>query len=229
MADFDEYAGSYEEQLQKGVSLSGEDSSYFIEGRIDHLKKLLAGKITAGCDVLDFGCGVGGACPVLHDAFSAATVIGADVSEEAVARAAVEHPDACFMTCDQLYESDCRADLIYCNGVFHHIPPAERAAVLAKVASNLKPGGYFALFENNPWSLATRWVMHRIPFDRDAVMVWPSQARKLLINAEFEIVTTRFYFIFPKSLSAFRALERPVERLPFGAQYLVIARFLGDV
>lgn len=127
------------------------------------------------------------------------------------------------MTCDQLYGSGFKADLAYCNRVFHHIPPAERAGVLAKVAGNLKPGGYFALFENNPWSLAARWVMHRIPFDRDAVMVWPKQARRLLSNAGFDIVATRSYFIFPKSLSSLRALERPVERLPLGAQYLVLA------
>lgn len=57
-------------------------------------------------------------------------------------------------------------DLVYCNGVFHHIPP--------------------------------RWVMSRIPFDKDAVMVWPRQARSLMHAAGLQVQRTEFHFIWPR-------------------------------
>ena len=62
------------------------------------------------------------------------------------------------------------ADLAYSNGTFHHIPPAKRMDALGFIFQRLKPGGIFALWENNPWNPGTRWVIEsRIPFDRDAI------------------------------------------------------------
>ena len=44
-----------------------------------------------------------------------------------------------------------------------------------------RPAGYFALFENNPWNPGARLVMRRIPFDRDAIMLSPRHAARMLI------------------------------------------------
>jgi hypothetical protein len=66
--------------------------------------------------------------------------------------------------------------------------------------------------------------MSRIPFDRDAIMVFPHEARRLLRQAGFEILRTDYLFIFPRPLSALRLLEPPLSRLPFGAQYQILAR-----
>src|SRR4029434_4043103 len=70
--------------------------------------------------------------------------------------------------------------LVYCNGVFHHIPPQAREAAVAYVARALRPGGLWAFWENNPWNPGTRYAMHRIPFDRDAIPLTPPEARRLL-------------------------------------------------
>ena len=75
-------------------------------------------------------------------------------------------------------------DLAYCNGVFHHIPPAQRAEALALVNRALRAGGLFSFWENSPWSLATRYVMSRCAFDRDAIMLTPPEARSLLRKSE---------------------------------------------
>ncbi len=53
---------------------------------------------------------------------------------------------------------DGSVDVAYCNGVFHHIAPDERPR-RSRRSGALRPGGVFALFENNPWNPGTRLVM----------------------------------------------------------------------
>jgi SAM-dependent methyltransferase len=122
------------------------------------------------------------------------------------------------------YYPDGRIDLAFCNGVFHHIPPDKRAAALAYVYRSLRPGGLFAFWENNPWNPGTRYVMSRIPFDRDAITLTPAEARRLLRSGGFDILQTDFLFIFPRALRWLRGLEPLMSRLPLGAQYQVICR-----
>jgi hypothetical protein len=88
----------------------------------------------------------------------------------------------------------------------------------------LKPGGLFALFENNPWNPGTRYVMSKIPFDRDAVMLRASETSRRLVDGGFEILTVDFLFVFPALLRWLRPLERHLASVPLGAQYLVLGR-----
>jgi SAM-dependent methyltransferase len=115
-------------------------------------------------------------------------------------------------------------DVAYCNGVFHHIPPNERPSAVRDVFTAMRPGGWFALWENNPWNPGTRIIMSRIPFDRDAVLLWPGETRRLLRNAGFTISRTTYHFCFPSLLSVLRPLERFFTRVPFGGQYCVLGR-----
>ncbi len=115
-------------------------------------------------------------------------------------------------------------DLAYCNGVFHHIPLDQHAPAMKHIFDALRPGGILALCENNPWSPAARYVMSRIPFDRDAIMVWPRQARRLAREAGFSVLRTDFLFIFPRLLRWVRPAERLAVKLPLGTQYMVMCR-----
>jgi hypothetical protein len=96
--------------------------------------------------------------------------------------------------------------------------------MVADIARSPRPGGLFAFWENNPWNPGTRYVMSRIPFDRDAVTLIPPEARQLLQKAGFEILRTDFLFIFPGVLKWLRWIEPSISHLPFGAQYQVLAR-----
>ena len=82
----------------------------------------------------------------------------------------------------------------------------------------------FALWENNPWNPGTRYIMSRVPFDRDAIVITPFEARRLLRDAGFEIISTDYLFVFPHLLRALRPLERLLTPFPLGGQYLVLAR-----
>ena len=115
-------------------------------------------------------------------------------------------------------------DLAFCNGVFHHIKPEDRAAAVNYIFRSLRPGGLFALWENNPWNLGTRYVMAQCSFDRDAQTIAPPQARRLLRNGGFEIARTDFLFIFPRALAGLRFIEPHAAHLPLGTQYMVLAR-----
>jgi SAM-dependent methyltransferase len=224
-ATFDEFSDSYEEALDRGISVSGEDSLFFARGRLVHLAGVLAERQFAADSVLDFGCGVGNSLPLLRQLLSASHVAGVDISSESIATARKRFPDDGFQltTCDQL-PTAATFKLAFCNGVFHHIPPDKRAASARLVYDHLEPGGLFAFFENNPLNPGTRYVMSRIPFDREAITLLPHQSRRLLRSAGFEIVLTQYLFFFPKALAWFRPLEPAMRRLALGAQYLVLAR-----
>jgi SAM-dependent methyltransferase len=221
--EFDEYAEDYDNALEQGIGISGEDKSYFAEGRVRILRESLpAGGPTPV--VLDFGCGTGQATPFLLAGLGASKVIGVDVSPAQLNVARRDHGSAAvFQTVDEFQPAG-QIDVAFCNGVFHHIPPGERAAMAGYVFRSLRPGGVFALWENNPWNPATHVVMRRIPFDRDAIMLSPPEARRLLSGAGFDVVSVRFAFVFPRLLRWLRWLEPLIARLPAGAQYQVLAR-----
>ena len=119
-------------------------------------------------------------------------------------------------------------DLAYCNGVFHHIPPQQRVRAVAVVNGALHVGGLFSLWENNPWNPATRYVMSRCAFDRDAQTLTPPETQSLLRKGGFEILRTDFRFIFPRVLRVLRKLEDLLYGLPFGTQYHILSRKNND-
>ena len=223
-AEFDEYADSYEEALQRGVGLSGEDSSYFAVERVAWVGRQLERMGLRAPSVLDFGCGTGSTTQHLLKLPGTESVLGTDVSSRLIETARREYGSERVAFATPAETPPGFADLAYCNGVFHHIPLAERDGAVASVRDALRPGGLFAFWENNPWNPGTRLVMRRIPFDRDAITLSAIEARRLLKAGGFEIVRTDFRFVFPKVLAPLRGLEPALAKAPAGAQYMVLAR-----
>lgn len=225
--EFDAYAARYDEALAAGLSVTGEDKDYYARGRMRWLaERLRALGVAPPATVLDFGCGPGGSVPLFLDILGANQVVGVDVSEGLLERAReafAREPRVRFRSIGG-YEAPATADLAFVNGVFHHIPPADRAGALSYVRRTLRPGGLFAFWENNPWNPGTRWIMSRVSFDANAITITPPEARRLLRAAGFEIVETDFLFIFPRALRLLRPLERSLARLPLGGQYMVLCR-----
>lgn len=228
---FDSAATAYEQQLQLGLSLSGEAADYFVRGRVAMFKSLLSQfDVQRPLEILDFGCGVGNATQSLLAAFPNAFLTGLDCSSESLSIAERKHVSLpsiagrlSWLHADEQLKpmNFCAA---YTSGVFHHIDPSQRQGELSKIYHSLQPGGIFALFENNPWNPGTRWVMSRIPFDRDAICLSPIETRRRLCGAGFEILATRYLFFFPRALSELRRFEGVLSRFAIGAQYVVLAR-----
>lgn len=219
---FDVYARSYDAALQRGLVLSGESKEYFARERVRILSQALARLGLRAGAVMDFGCGTGGSIPYLRELPGLKALIGVDPSTASLAIARQSNLAELFFAPDEV-PSAMRFDLVFSNGVFHHISPSERPGVLEWIHARMTPGACFALWENNPWNLGTRWVMSRIPFDRDAIMLSPRETRNLLQANGFCVVEQTAWFYFPSWLRFFRRWEPRLSRILLGAQYLTLA------
>ncbi len=224
-AEFDAFAETYQQTLDRAIAASGEDGCYFAGARVDWLRSLLEAESCDCRSILDFGCGTGMGVTSLAERFQSARITGIDVSSASLAIAARRHPDSTIRfehAAD--FQPHADQDLVYSSGVLHHIDPCERAHWLAVIAQALRPGGVCAIWENNPWSLPARYCMRVNPFDQQASMVSARNVRKLCREAGLQVFLTRYAFIFPRWLAALRPFEQSMARFPLGAQYVVLSR-----
>jgi SAM-dependent methyltransferase len=223
--DFDCYADSYDRALADGLAISGEGREYFAEGRVQWLADCLRRMGSAPSLVVDYGCGTGSTSPLLLDLLHAEKVVGLDPSIRSVEVARRDYgSERMQFFAVQEYQPIGAADLVYCNGVFHHIPPLERGSALQFIQRTLRPGGLFSLWENNPWNPGTRYIMARLPFDRDAIKLDTFESRRLVRSAGLSVLRTDFLFFFPRLLKSLRPIEKFVSALPLGAQYQILSQ-----
>lgn len=225
MEELFDKSAEYDEMLNRGISLSGEDKYFFIHGRFRDLVKNIPGKRSIKT-LLDFGCGMGDATVLLKQYFPGADITGSDTASEALKYARQKNSDEGTIQYVEIkdFQFKDKFDLCFVNGVFHHIPLEQRAGALKMIYDALKPGGLLVLFENNPLNPGTKMVMNRIPFDRDATTLTPSETRRILMQAGFRIKgNPRFLFYFPKSFRFLRPLEKFFVNIPLGAQYYFLS------
>jgi SAM-dependent methyltransferase len=216
---FDGYAQEYRALTAQSIAASGEDPTYFAEYKLTCLERLLGPQYDA--PVLDYGCGIGSVTTQLVRRYS--RVDGWDPSAESLAQARAAIPQARFF--DRLDEApDASYGAIVMSGVLHHVPPAARAGVLASAVAKLTPGrGRLVVFEHNPLNPLTQRAVKMCPFDDDAILLWPWEARRLLADAGLEGVRLDFIVFFPRRLALLRPLEPRLARLPIGAQMMLVA------
>ena len=186
-------------------------------------RALLVERQIAFSRIVDFGCGLGTAVPYLVEQLKPDSVVGVDVSREILKEASSRHQSrrVSFVHLDDFTGG---ADLVFCNGVFHHITPGARNGALEFVRNVLERRGYFAFWENNPLNPGTRYVMKRCEFDRDAVVITPYKARQMLEVNGFEIIKAASAFFFPRSLAWMRGLEKFLASTMLGGQYLYLCQ-----
>lgn len=221
---FDGYAADYEAALACGLRLTGEGRQYFAERRVAWLRRRLDALGVVSGFVVDFGCGDGATLPILARALEPRRLVGVEPSDGLRVRARDAIGGKWEVVTPGEFRHQMEADLIYLNGVMHHIAPSDRPGVVGLLREMLRPGGLLALWDNNPWNPGTRWVMRRIPFDRGAVPIPATGIRSLLRRCGFSVLGVDHFFLFPRALRVFRWLEMPLRGLPLGGQYQVLAR-----
>jgi SAM-dependent methyltransferase len=223
--DFDLHADSYDDDLNRALAASGEEKDFFARGRVEWLHGCLRRHNQHLHSALDYGCGIGDTSLLLSEFLGVESVIGLDVSERSLARARERHEGTKYRFATfPAYTPNESIDLVYCNGVFHHIPVVERDAAVDYIYRALRPGGFFSLWENNPWNPGTRYVMSQCVFDRDAVRLTATETMKRMRKRGFEVLSLDYRFFFPRLLSRLRFLESELTSVPLGAQYQVLSR-----
>lgn len=228
IAEFDSFADSYDRDLAEALAASGEDRTYFAQGRVKWLAGILQRMGMKPRSVMDYGCGTGSTTGLLLEMLGAETTVGVDLSQRSLDVARKNHAsERIQFTPIDKYTSSESVALAYCNGVFHHIPGAERGQALRFIHRALRKGGLFSFWENNPWNPGTRHVMAHCAFDKDAVTLNPPEAKRLVRSEGFTVLRTDFLFIFPRFLKLARPAEKFVAKLPLGAQYQILCQKTG--
>ena len=218
--DFDAYTDNYNQLLQQHTAFFSPNEGYFARYKVGIVSKAAAHVRVER--LLEFGCGIGNNIPFLRQAFPHAAITGSDISEASLAIARQQNSGVEFV-------ADVAAlpggyDLIFIAGVFHHIAPAERPAVAARLYSLLAPGGRLFVFEHNPYNPVTRRIVSNCPYDADAVLLKPAELRSTLAAAALVVEDSAYCLFIPPRLSWLLPLENLLQWLPLGGQYWVQAR-----
>lgn len=176
---------------------------------------------------LDYGCGPGRLTERFHEYLGAKSVYtGFDVDAASLAEAR--------RLCGDRFrflgapERDSLApgqfEIVFASGVFHHIPPAERTAVLNFLRELLAPDGAIVVWEHNPANPFTRWVVSKCAFDEDAVLIPPGELRGLFHRAGLQVVRRDYTTFFPGFLGPLLMLEKFLRGVPLGGQYVMLGQ-----
>ena len=96
--------------------------------------------------ILDLGCGPGNSTKVLKDKFPNAKIIGADNSDEMLAKARELYPDIEFINLDangDLHEVNEKFDVVFSNACIQWLP--NHKELLPKLLTLLNPNGVLAI------------------------------------------------------------------------------------
>lgn len=226
MAEFDAVAGSYTEQHIHSIKLSGESVEYFARYKIEDARRWAEKRGVKVRRILDFGSGIGNSLQPMREQFPDAEITCLDVSEESLELSRSTHHDGVdYRNYDgsNLPGDLGSFDLIFTACAFHHIPQDAHILLLRQLRERLSPGGFFILFEHNPWNPLTRHAVNNCPFDENAVLISAPEMRRRFKLAGFTKTQINFRVFFPGPLAPLRILEPALARLPVGAQYFIAA------
>lgn len=218
--NFDEYTGNYNSLLRESTGFFSQSEIYFAKYKIDILSREVSTTVDR---LLEYGCGIGRNIPFIRTVFPSARIEGSDISVASLEIARRENPSVDFFVESVDTPDPDPYDVIFIAGVFHHIPVKDRSVVMNTLYRRLAPGGEIIIFEHNPFNPVTRKIVNDCPYDRDAVLLRPSELKTLLTRAGLSILGSEYCLFVPPSLSILSPLEKKLSWLPLGGQYWVKA------
>jgi SAM-dependent methyltransferase len=223
---YDGYRDSYVDDLDAAVRFSGKDHEFFTRRKADELLALAERYVAPArtLNALDVGCGIG-----LTDSFVAgrfASLTGVDVTPGVLERAAERNLDAHYELYDgeRLPWGEETFDVTFCAGVVQVLPPERRSAFLGELRRVTGGRGIVVVFEHNPYNPLTRLAVRRFSLGHDAQMLPARQLVDLAERAGLAVLERAHILLLPSESRVARKVERRLERLPLGAQYVVVAR-----
>jgi hypothetical protein len=104
--------------------------------------------------------------------------------------------------------------------VLHHVPIASRLMFVSEMIRVARPAGVVAIFEHNPRNPLTRHAVNTCEVDRDAVLLPSRETMTLLRNTAETEPSLRHYLFSLLGGPVGRALDRYLQRVPLGGQYV---------
>jgi len=180
---YDRIAQRYLEFAQR--NLAWEKSS----ARMGYLRKLLE-HLSAKAQVLELGCGAGVPCTQLLA--QQAHVTGVDISAAQIALAKQHVPDATLLQADMMTLAFPPASFDAVGAFYSviHLPRAEQAVLIERLAAWLRPGGWFLVnlgVSNDPGSIEPDWLgttMYWSSYDAQTNLDLVSQAGFTLVETD---------------------------------------------
>ncbi len=163
---------------------------YVLRDAVADLRYMIGGRLRPGATMLEAGCGIGLSFPLLDEHFQPKKIIGFDIDEASLQKAAAT-PRDCNAEIDLVHGTashmefpDNSFDLIFCHQLIHHVKDQPR--VLKELYRVLAPGGYLLSSESCRNFIESIWV--RLLF-RHPKMVQKTADEyiQLMKNAGFEM------------------------------------------
>jgi SAM-dependent methyltransferase len=232
MALFDKYAKNYDEGHTKAVKMSGFEPAYFHEYKCREISAYLKSKGLSDkkINLLNYGCGTGNSEKYLKKYLPNASVFSVDVSDESIKVAREANKDITDVTFESFDGNNIPFDkefhVIFIANVFHHIRHEKHVDILSNLRKKLIKNGQLFIFELNPLNPLTMLVAIRndYKFDKDAKLLTPFYAKRVLQQAGFADQKIKYTIFFPQFLSFLLPYEKYLNKLPIGAHYYYIAR-----
>jgi SAM-dependent methyltransferase len=223
--DFNQSKGNYRELIDESISFIGKDVEFFTKLKANFLKHTIR-KFSPNLpkpQLLDIGCGHG----FIHSHLSSDSfdIVGVETASEVLELARSANPKASYLSYDgkTLPFDNGTFDVAITICVMHHVPPEQWTSFLFEMRRVLKPDGIAIVFEHNPYNPVTLHVVSRNILDADAVLLSSPKLKKLMLQAGFNKVGSRFIFFTPFSPRIFRWIDKMLWWCPFGAQYYSVA------
>ena len=224
--DFNEHKDSYVETIENSLQFTGKSHDFFTQVKADFLKNILKKYLpyVKSPRLLDIGCGHGLIHKHLKD--TDLEIVGVEMAAEVVALAQQSNPEVVYQSHDGKtlpFESQ-TFDVAMAICVMHHVPKREWASFMQEMKRVIKPGGLAVIFEHNPYNPVTRHIVANNPLDEDAVLLSSLTLKKLMHQAGFLRVNSRYILFTPFAHRIFNWFDKIFGRIPLGAQYYSIGK-----
>ena len=223
MAEFDNYANEYSNEINNSLRFFGKQQDFFTKHKASTVLNKLKeyGLNTDAVSLLDVGCGIG----LLHQYItpSITNIHGIDVSEESLKIASDFNRGVIYKHFDgkKFPYADATFDCVICFCVLHHVPVSQWNEFVNEMSRVTKSGGMIIFIEHNWLNPFTQWIVKTCKFDENANLVSPRKLKKLLQACNVHKPSLRYILFTPFSTRFFRFLDRILNFVPFGAQYVM--------
>lgn len=225
MNEFDQHAGDYTEKINESIGFSGLNHDFFTALKAAEIKKSVPRSCEKGVvQLLDVGCGIGGIHRFLSDRIDRIT--GVDVSQTSIDIATRNNPNSKFFHYDgnTLPFPDGTFDIAMAICVVHHVKLDKRSGFFLELSRVLRQGGVAIILEHNPLNPVTRYVVSRCEFDEDAILLGARECGRLMSTVGLMPSRARYIATFPFDVPLLRHVEKWLDAIPLGAQYVMVGR-----